>query len=81
MTRVNATNSKIKAVRFLANGGNVNDIMVFALEYNHDTKQYEYWFTIGDGYKTLNGAKRAAVKKMAKHGYTLNQKELDRVTL
>ena len=44
--------------------------MVFALE------DGEFWFTIGDGYATEAGAKRAAVKKMAKHGYTFNEHEM-----
>ena len=47
-----------------------NCIMVFALE------DGEFWFTIGDGYATETGAKRAAVKKMAKHGYTFNEQEM-----
>ena len=44
--------------------------MVFAIE------DGEYWFTIGKGYTTENGAKRAAVKTMAKYGYTFNEKEM-----
>jgi hypothetical protein len=75
MTTIVSNNSKNIAVKFLANGGDKNDIMVFALE------QGEFWFCIGEGYKTLKGAKRAAVKKMAKHGYTFNEKEMESLTL
>ena len=37
---------------------------------------WEYWFTIGT-YKTLSGAKRAAIKAMERMGYTLNEDELN----
>lgn len=75
------TNNKNIAVDFWANGGNKKDIMVFALQWDSEYERFEYWFSIGEGYKTLNGAKRAAVKKMAKHGYTLNANELEDLTL
>lgn len=35
----------------------------------------EYWFTIGR-YKTENGAKRAAIKALKKHGYLFNEQEV-----
>ena len=41
----------------------------------------EYWFSIGHGYKTLAGAKRAAKKEMAAHGYTFNENELAALAL
>lgn len=49
--------------------------MVFALEYG------QYWFTIGEGYSTEAGAKKAAVKKMAKHGYTFNEQEMKKLKI
>jgi hypothetical protein len=55
--------------------------MVYALEWDSEYQRFGFWFTIGEGYKTLAGAKRAAVKKMAKHGYTLNANELEALTL
>ena len=67
MTTIKCNNSERKSVKFFNNG---TDIMVFALE------DGEFWFTIGDGYATEAGAKRAAVKKMAKHGYTFNEQEM-----
>ena len=44
--------------------------MVFAIE------DGEFWFTIGEGYGTENGAKRAAVRVMAKYGYTFDAQEM-----
>ena len=67
MTTIKCNNSERKAVEFFNNG---KTIMVFALQ------DGEYWFTIGDGYSTENGAKRAAVRKMAEHGYTFNESEM-----
>ena len=67
MTTIKCNNSERKAVKFFNNG---TDIMVFALQ------DSEFWFTIGEGYATEAGAKRAAVKKMAKHGYTFNEQEM-----
>ena len=70
MTTIQCNNSKSNAVEFFANGGNMNDIMVFAISMG------EYWFTIGEGYKTIEGAKRAAIKKMAIHGYTFDEAKM-----
>ncbi len=67
MATIKCNNSERKSVKFFNNG---TDIMVFALE------DGEFWFTIGEGYATEAGAKRAAVKKMAKHGYTFNEQEM-----
>lgn len=67
MTTIKCNNSERKSVEFLPMS---NCIMAFALE------DGEFWFTIGDGYTTEAGAKRAAVKKMAKHGYTFNEQEM-----
>ena len=64
---INCNNSSRKSVEFFNNGAT---IMVFALE------EGQYWFTIGEGYSTEAGAKKAAVKKMAKHGYTFNEQEM-----
>ena len=70
MTTIKCNNSTSKAVQFFPNGGNMNDIIVFAINGG------DYWFTIGDGYKTIEGAKRAAIKKMALHGYTFNEAKM-----
>lgn len=67
MITINCNNSTRKSVKFVPMS---NCIMVFALE------DGEYWFTIGDGYATESGAKKAAVKKMAQHGYTFNENEM-----
>ena len=67
MTTIKCNNSERKAVKFFNNGAT---IMVFAIE------DGEFWFTIGKGYATENGAKRAAVKKMAKYGYTFDAKKM-----
>ena len=68
MEKVNSNNSEHVAIEFFKNGN--SGIMVFACI------DGEYWFTVGDGYKTLEGAKRQAVKKMEKMGYTFNEKEM-----
>lgn len=75
MKGIKCNNSSSKSVRFFANGGNENDIMVFAIQ------DGEYWFTIGKSYKSLKNAKRAAVKEMAKHGYTFDEKEMEKLIL
>ena len=67
MVTIKSNNSKTVAVKFVPMS---SCIMVFALE------DGEYWFTIGDGYTTEVGAKRGAVKKMAKYGYTFDEKEM-----
>ena len=72
MVTIKSNNSKMVAVKFVPMS---NCIMVFALE------DGEYWFTIGDGYATEAGAKRAAVKQMAKHGYTFNEQEMKNLTI
>ena len=67
MATIKCNNSERKSVKFFNNG---NTILVFAIE------DGEYWFSIGNGYTTLNGAKRAAVRTMAKYGYTFNESEM-----
>ena len=67
MITIKCNNSERKSVEFFNNG---NTILVFALE------DGEYWFSIGNGYTTINGAKKAAVKKMAEHGYTFDDSEM-----
>lgn len=67
MTTIKCNNSERKSVEFFNNGAT---IMVFAVQ------DGEYWFTIGKGYATEAGAKRAAVKKMAMFGYTFNEQEM-----
>ena len=68
---INCNNSIRKSVVFFANGGNVNDVLVFVREDN------EYWFSLKNSYKSLKTAKRAAVKKMAQFGYTFDEKEME----
>lgn len=75
MITIKCNNSKSKAVKFLLNGGRKDQIMVFALEDN------EYWFSVGTYYKTVDGAKKAAVKAMLKHGYTFDKKEMDSLVI
>lgn len=70
MTTIKCNNSERKAVEFFLNGGRKDEIMVFAIQ------DGEYWFTIGKFYKTVLGAKRAAVKVMAQHGYTFDANEM-----
>ena len=70
MTTIKCNNSDNKAVEFFLNGGRKDEIMVFAIQ------DGEYWFTIGKFYKTVSGAKRAAVKTMAKYGYTFDANEM-----
>lgn len=70
MTTIKCNNSERKAVEFFLNGGRTDQIMVFAIQDN------EYWFTIGKFYKTVSGAKRAAVKVMAQFGYTFDANEM-----
>jgi hypothetical protein len=67
MTTIKCNNSERKAVRFFNNGGS---FMVFAME------DGEFWFTIGQYYKTESGAKRAATKTMAKYGYTFDEQKM-----
>lgn len=67
MKTIKCINSN-KSVSFFDNG---NTVLVFAQQ------DGEYWFTIGKGYKTLNGAKRSAVKEMKKMGYTIEPKALE----
>jgi hypothetical protein len=68
MKKINANNSEHVAIEFFENGG--YGIMVFAC------LDGEYWFTVGEDYKTLEGAKRQAVKKMAKRGCTFDENEM-----
>lgn len=70
MTTIKCNNSERKAVEFFLNGGRKDEIMVFAIQ------DGEYWFTIGKFYKTVSGAKLAAVKVMAQHGYTFDANEM-----
>lgn len=70
MTTIKCNNSERKAVEFFLNGGRKDEIMVFAIQ------DGEYWFTIGKFYKTVSGAKHAAVKVMAQHGYTFDANEM-----
>ena len=68
------------AVRFSLNGGNSDQVMVCTLELNRDTDSWEYWFQIGTFYKSMKTAIRAAVKNMAKYGYTLNNSDLEKLS-
>lgn len=67
MTTIKCNNSERKSVKFMNNG---ETIIVFALQ------DGEYWFEIGDGYCTANGAKKAAVREMKKQGYTFDANEM-----
>ena len=73
MTTIVCNNSTHKAVAFFPNGG--FNILVMAMQ------DGEYWFTIGNGYKNVNGAKRGAVKEMARMGYTFDAKEMERLVV
>ena len=48
--------------------------MVFACQ------EGEFWFTVGS-YKTLKGAKRSAVRKMADHGYKVDMNALNNLSV
>ena len=78
MKTIKTNNPKVM-VKFTANGGDENDITVTATELNTDSGFYEYWFTVGQGYKSMKTAKRAAVRVMAKYGYMFNEKQLERL--
>lgn len=68
---IKCNNSKSKSVAFFPNGGREDDVMVFILE------DGEFWFSLDNNYASLKNAKRAAVKKMAKMGYTFDVKEME----
>ena len=68
---INSNNSKSKSVVFFPNGGREDDVIVFVLE------DGEFWFSLDNNYKSLKNAKRAAVKTMAKYGYTFDEKEME----
>ena len=68
---INCNNSKEKSVVFMPNGGREDDVMVFVLEGG------EFWFALQNNYRSLKNAKRAAVKKMEKMGYTFDEKEME----
>ena len=72
MVRIKCNNSERKSVKFTLNGGRKDEIMVFALQDD------EYWFAVGNGrtYKSAIAAKKAAMREMAKLGYTFDTKEM-----
>ena len=74
MKSVKCINSTSKSVKFSLNGGEKDSIVVTAIQ------DGEYWFYIGT-YKTLRNAKKQAVRQMAQLGYTIDQKEIDSLTL
>ena len=74
MKSVKCTNTERKTVRFCLNGHETDQIIVTAIQ------DGEYWFQIGM-YKTLKNAKKQAVRQMKQVGYTLDQKELDALTI
>ncbi len=74
MKSVKCINSESKTVKFSLNGGEKDSIIVAAIQ------DGEYWFQIGI-YKTLRNAKKQAVRQMAQFGYTIDQKELDALTI
>ena len=67
---ISNNDARVKAV-FIPNGGNVNEVLVFIDLDN------EYWFSVGSFYKNLKNAKKAAVKKCAKFGYTFDEKKME----
>lgn len=74
MKSVKCTNSETKTVTFCLNGHETDQIIVTAKQSG------EYWFHIGM-YKTLKNAKKQAVRRMLEMGYTLDQQELDSITI
>lgn len=75
MAKIKCNNANDIAVEFILNGGRADQITVFA---EHDNV---YWFSIGKLYKTINGAKKAAVKAMSRFGYTFDEQELKSLTI
>ena len=77
MVKIKCNNSESKSVKFILNGGQKDEIMVFALQ------DGEYWFAVGNGrmYKTASGAKKAAMKEMAQFGYTFDTKEMEELKI
>ena len=70
-TEIRCNNDKsIKAV-FIPNGGDINQVLVYI------DSDDEYWFSVGQTYKSLKNAKKAAVKACAKMGYTFDEKEMN----
>lgn len=67
MAHIKCNNSTSKSVTFFKNG----EISIIVVA----EQDGEYWFTIGH-FKTLAGAKRSAVKQMARHGYTFDEKQM-----
>lgn len=67
MAFISCNNSSSKSVCFFPNG---NTILVMACQ------DGEYWFSIGRCFKTIAGAKRAAVKALATLGYTFDESEM-----
>ncbi len=76
MTKVRCINSN-KQVKFILNGGQKDEILVFALQGE------DFWFAIGNGriYRTANGAKKAAVKEMAAMGYSFDEAEMKNLVI
>lgn len=76
MIRVVCTDRR-KCVTFTRNGGQQDDIRVNAMMLVGD--YWEYWFSVGSGkrYKTLEGAKKSAVKEMASLGYHFDEKTIN----
>ena len=68
MNTITANNSNLKAVRFFENGGNSNDVIVYAQQRDKESEPWELWFEIGQ-YTSMKAAQRWASKKMAKLGY------------
>ena len=68
---IKCNNSASKSVVFLPNGGCEDDLMVFVLQ------DGEFWFALDNNYCNLKNAKRAAIKKMAKMGYTFDEMEME----
>lgn len=69
MIWIKSNNNPKKALVFIANGGNENDVIVHAMLYG------EFWFLVGN-YSSLKSAKRFAAKKMAKYRCSFDEQEL-----
>ncbi len=57
--------------RIMRNGGD-GDYMAFAVQCD-GRGSLEYWYIIGEGYKTEEAAIRYAKRSLAKHGYVLQE--------
>jgi hypothetical protein len=76
MKRVICNNSSQKAVHFMLNGGDPHSIIVTAEQWDSYNGQFSYWFSVGH-FKTLNGAKKSAIRQMKELGYTFSENSMN----